>query len=33
MPDARAKELAIERAKNMLDTVEIYRSSKPVYYS
>ena len=32
LPDARAKELAIERAKNMLDTVEIYRSTKPVYY-
>ena len=32
LPDARAKELAIERAKNMLDTVEIYRSPSPVYY-
>ena len=30
--DERAKELAIERAKNMLDTVEIYRSPSPVYY-
>jgi uncharacterized membrane protein YkoI len=32
LPDDRAKELAIERAKNMLDTVEIYRSPGPVYY-
>ena len=33
LPGERAKELAIDRAKNMLDTVEVYRSSKPVYYS
>lgn len=30
--DARAKELAIDRAKAMLDTVEIYRSPGPDYY-
>ena len=30
--DERAKELAIEHAKNMLDTVEVYRSPKPFYY-
>jgi hypothetical protein len=27
-----AKQLAIDRAKNMLDTVEVYRSPRPVYY-
>jgi hypothetical protein len=30
--DERAKELAITRAKDMLDTVEVYRSPSPVYY-
>ena len=30
--DEKAKELAITRAKNMLDTVEVYRSPKPYYY-
>ena len=30
--DERAKELAITRAKDMLDTVEVYRSPKPYYY-
>lgn len=28
----KAKELAIVRAKNILDTIEVYRSSSPVYY-
>ena len=32
LTDERAQELAIERAKNMLDTVEVYRSPSPVYY-
>jgi len=32
LTDERAKELAVTRAKNMLDTVEVYRSPKPVYY-
>ena len=32
LKNERAKELAIERAKNMLDTVEVYRSPRPVYY-
>ena len=27
-----AKRLAIARAENMLDTVEVYRSTKPYYY-
>ena len=31
LPDERAKELAIEHAKAMLDTVEVYRSPKPYY--
>ena len=31
LPDERAKELAITQAKNMLDTVEVYRSPKPYY--
>ena len=31
LPDERAKQLAIERAKAMLDTVEVYRSPKPYY--
>jgi hypothetical protein len=30
--DERARELAITRAKNMLETVEVYRSPKPFYY-
>ena len=32
LKNERAKELAIERAKNMLDTVEVYRSPRPDYY-
>ena len=27
-----AKRLAIARAENMLDTVEVYRSTEPCYY-
>jgi hypothetical protein len=27
-----AKRMAIDRAKNMLDTVEVYRSAEPYYY-
>ena len=30
--DENAKRMAIDRAKNMLDTVEVYRSTEPYYY-
>lgn len=32
LSDEKAKELAITRAKDMLNTVEVYRSPKPFYY-
>lgn len=32
LTDKDAKEFAVTRAKNMLDTVEIYRSPSPIYH-